>query len=164
MLIKKKAATRNDYWVFLFLLFSSSDHWWKIYSKIVSSIIIQHLNKSIAIFLLNLNAMFNVFQLRNNKKKNRKITFQCILKCGEGKMLKKKRKFIFKDKKMQTKVIEIIYRFFVASPSFIESYIGSYSFFETFYRHYFDVLWKLASNKSVEVFINHVMECFFYCW
>lgn len=58
---------------------------------------------------------------------------------------------------MQTKVIEIIYRFFVAF-SFLSLEVTLKA--TVFYRHYFDVLWKLASNKSVEVFINHVMECF----
>lgn len=41
---------------------------------------------------------------------------------------KKNANLFYKDKKMQTKVIEIIYRFFVASPSFIGCNIGSYSF------------------------------------
>lgn len=110
---------------FCFFPFSSSNHWWKIYSKIVNCMIFQHLNKSICYLLIEPQCNVQCFSTKY-KKRIGKLHSNVFENCGEG---KKNANLFYKDKKMQTKVIEIIYRFFVASSSFNGCYIGSYSFF-----------------------------------
>lgn len=62
---------------------------------------------------------------------------------------KKNANLFYKDKKMQTKVIEIIYRFFVAFSFLywmLHWKLQSFFLFKPFYRHYFDVFMKISEQ------------------